>query len=248
MTQHVRNFLQQHHVRIWQTTAILAYEKDQKNRIIIKTVAANSISILSVCYWLSMLLALLFSDVDEKVFTSSILIFTMLASIKYCLFRCQSDRLTETVGILTTLEKCTSHGDQIEQQLVTSAVALMRWIAVANIILSVCCVIMRLVSCYVYGSENRELIVHSWLPAWMDWQHQDWIFLICILWQLLSILYFVFVSATLDFYGPSLFIFLNCFLAILDKRLRNIGWKSNSVRLFRNELMSCLRFHRMCLK
>lgn len=250
MLSDVSTFLQQFHIQIWQITAITEYDKDQTSRLMLRKVAAYVMAMLTVAYWLAMLLDLLFGEVEEKIFLSGIFLFNMLSTVKYLLFRFQSDQLNESVKVLLNIEKLLSPTDTFEQTSLKSAINLMKLIALANIFTCVGGVSMRLLTSFTYPSENRVLIVNTMLPPWIDWQHNNWMFAMCMLWQLLVVANLILLTSTLDFYGPNLYIFLNCFLSILDQRIRKIGWNMNPVKLdeFRNELMKCLRFHNLCLR
>lgn len=248
MTLFVKIFMQRFHIRIWQMTAIMAHEDDQSTRIFVRKVLANAMAVIVVIYWILILCDLVFSDIDDKIYPSIVFLVVIFCSVKYCLFRYQRDRLGEMVKLVLKIENLTVQTDASEQELLRSGVNSMNWIANTNI--CACwfgTIILILKSLF---SAERALIVPIKLPIWIDWKNQYWVYALCMLLEIMITSYLVILTTTLDFFGPHMFILLNSYLAILDKRIRAIGWNSDSIKLdvFQCELMRCFQFHNLCLR
>lgn len=244
----VVQLVQNLHIRIWQLTAIVPYKSNKSWKIVLHQAAGNGFAVLSMLFWTLTLYSLLFEDINEKTFTATIFLMMILVTVKYLLFRCQADRLNNTVEIVLLIEKLTSATDNYEHSMLKKGVKFIKVIAIANIGMCTSAVAMMFLN--TLFKDKRQLIVETKLPSWIDWENRDSVFALCLLGQTIIAMYFMILTTTLDFYGPNLFIFLDCFLAILDRRIRNIGWTLETMcgDSFQYELLKCLQFHKLCLR
>lgn len=244
----VRRFVEQFHVRIWEITEIRSHWGVSTNWLLIRKVTANANVILLIIFATSLCNNLLYGDTTDKTYISTILLYAVLVTTKYCLFRYQPDRVDEAMQLVFQIERLiTSRRDEFEQRLLNRRTHLFKLIAMVNCAIVACAVGAKIfLSC---SSEDRELILPTRLPQWINWQGEDWIFAMCTIWHLITITYMWLLSLTLDFFGPTIYIVLDAYWAILDRRMRSIGWQSSTKQLdaFQDELLCCYRYHKLCL-
>lgn len=244
-------FLEKFHIPIWRWSKIIECQDVRSTPSTLHTAVAHGLLISSVYFWSSMLYNLLYGDIAEKTFIWTIVLMSCLVCVKYCLFRAQRDRLDEIIETVKEIEQSTSTGSASEQQLLQSRVDVMKWISMSNVFTTSFALCALCLS--IYSNAEPELLFPTKLPAWVDWRNHNWMYALCILWQCLSMAYMAALTLTGDFFGPHMFILLDTFLAILDQRIRQIGWNTNTAsvhleELFKRDLILCYQLHALCLR
>lgn len=238
--------MEQIHVRIWNMTEILP-KTDQSKA---KKATARLMSISLVLLGVSLLFNLFVNDNVSKEIVSMHIVSVLMMSLKYVLFRSQRQRLTTVLRIVFQIESMTSKTNQYEQSLLENCSKTMRFLAAANS--GLCTFALGMLGVTMVISTNRQLLYPSYLPPAIDWRNNNIVYGICICWQLITIAYAILLYVTLDLFGPNLFIVLNVFMQILERRLHQIGWKlqgkfSTDQSSLQSQLISAVRFHELCL-
>lgn len=253
MHLHIKSFVDSVHLRIWKLTLIFpldGYSKWPKLQYLLgNTLFINTI--LLIMSLVMNLIAMGSNNINESIMVVLFCVIIITTTIKYITFRLNNKKLRKLIRIINKIEAMTSQSDRIEQSLIINCIQFMKrmeyfHVAVVSFAHLSLCLISAL-------KTERWLLYPSKMPSLIDWHNNSSMFALCNIWHTIYTIYSGILIATVEYFGIHLFLILNVYLEILERRVSRIGWDWNGKdatlpEKFRVDIITSFKFHKLCTR